>query len=103
MKKVISLALVIFAVLATCNGNIPQEVWLTSAPAGKLFCKIRKSGKTVIPSGRIITPAGKSIIVAPHPYGLALSNDGTTAVTANSGVKPVSVSIIHDINWKIPP
>jgi len=102
MKKVISLALIIFAVLATCNGNIPQEVWLTGAPAGKLFCKIRKSGKTVIPNGRIITPAGKNIMVAPHPYGLALSNDGTTAVTANSGVKPVSVSIIHDINSENP-
>jgi YVTN family beta-propeller protein len=36
-------------------------------------------------------------MVAPHPFGLALSSDGRIAVTANSGVSPLSISIIRDL------
>ena len=51
----------------------------------------------MIPNGRILTPAGKSIVVAPHPYGLILSPDGNTAITANSGTGPLSITIIRNI------
>ncbi len=68
-----------------------------SAPAGSLYTSINKEGTTVIPNGRLLTPSGKSLIVAPHPFGLALSGDGEIAVTANSGIKPLSISIIHNL------
>lgn len=68
-----------------------------SAPAGSLYTTINKNGITVIPNGRLLTPAGRSIVVAPHPFGLTLSNDGKIAVTANSGVSPLSISIIHNL------
>ena len=74
-----------------------KELWIISAPAGNEFTKIDKNGKTVIPNGRYISPAGKSIITAPHPYGLTLSSDGNVAVTANSGTSPLSITIIRDI------
>ena len=74
-----------------------KELWIISAPAGNEFTKINKNGKTVIPNGRYISPAGKSIITAPHPYGLTLSSDGNVAVTANSGTSPLSITIIRDI------
>lgn len=67
-----------------------------SAPAGNLNTHIDQSGQTVIPNGRFLTPIGKSIQVAPHPFGLTLSPDGTVAVTANSGTSPISISIIKD-------
>ena len=35
--------------------------------------------------------------MAPHPYGLALSPDGKTLVTVNSGTHPFSASIVTDI------
>jgi YVTN family beta-propeller protein len=54
-------------------------------------------GATVIPNGRILTPTGKNYTVAPHPFGLALSNNGEFAVTANSGTNPLSISIIRNI------
>jgi len=47
-----------------------------SAPAGNLYTSINKNGITVLPNGRLLTPAGKSLVVAPHPFGLALSRDG---------------------------
>ena len=56
-----------------------------------------RNGKTVIPNGRFVTPLGKSIEVAPHPYGLILNHEAGVAVTANSGIEPLSISIIRNI------
>ncbi|MBN2088797.1 bifunctional YncE family protein/alkaline phosphatase family protein [candidate division KSB1 bacterium] len=66
------------------------------APAGELYTKIDINGKTILPNGRIITPMGRQIRVAPHPYGLVLSHDGSIILTANSGTKPFSLSIIQN-------
>lgn len=67
-----------------------------SAPAGSEQTKINKAGKTVIPNGRYITPKGRQITTAPHPYGLTISPDGQTIITANSGTAPFSISIINN-------
>lgn len=71
--------------------------FIIEAPAGNLQTQINKNGKTVIPNGRFLTPRGQQIQTAPHPYGLVLSHDGNTAITANSGIKPFSISIIKNI------
>jgi YVTN family beta-propeller protein len=86
--------------LAGCsvqNNSKNEALWIISAPAGNKFTNIDKTGKTVIPNGRYITPAGKNIVTAPHPYGLTLSPDGNTAVTANSGINPLSITIVRNI------
>src|SRR2546427_763832 len=72
------------------------------APAGDRPVKIDPAGGTVLPNGRLITPFGKQVTVAPHPYGLALSPDGKTLVTANSGTAPFSFSIITDLGSRDP-
>jgi DNA-binding beta-propeller fold protein YncE len=82
---------------------------IVSSPSGSLYTRITKTGKTILPNGRLITPCGKSVEVAPHPFGLTLSLDGTIAVTANSGISPISVSIIknlksdHPLVLQVPP
>ncbi|MDX5583653.1 MAG: hypothetical protein QNK20_01795, partial [Aureibaculum sp.] len=81
----------------TQNNSEENELWILSAPAGNKFTKIDKKGKTVIPNGRYITPAGKSIETAPHPYGLTLSPNGNIAVTTNSGTSPLSITIVRNI------
>jgi YVTN family beta-propeller protein len=68
------------------------------APAVERPVKIDLSGQTILPNGRLITPLGSHVKVAPHPYGLALSPDGKTLVTANSGTHPFSVSIITKLD-----
>ena len=84
--------------LASCNQpNFEENVWLSQAPAEKAYCQIDPGGKSVLPNGRIINPAGKTIRIAPHPYGLALSPDGGTAITANSGNRPFSLSLIRNV------
>ena len=71
--------------------------YVISAPAGDEYVIIKKDGKTVIPNGRYISPMGRSHMVAPHPYGLAISSDGNIAITANSGTSPISINILKNI------
>jgi YVTN family beta-propeller protein len=87
---------------STKNNSVNKKIWLASAPAGDQYTKINREGETIIPNGRIITPTGKQITVAPHPFGLILSPDGKTIITANSGVGPFSISIINDYNSASP-
>ena len=98
MPKILVLAFAI--IMASCQHQ--PKITLLNAPAGKLPTQINKSGITVIPNGRLINPAGKSIVVAPHPYGLEISEDGNLVVTANSGTSPLSISIIRNLNTENP-
>ncbi|MFT4568689.1 MAG: YVTN family beta-propeller protein [Saprospiraceae bacterium] len=90
-----------FAILlinsCTLKNNANDPLWILSAPAEDKYTRINQSGETIIPNGRIINPIGKSIVTAPHPYGLTLSPDGNIAVTANSGTNPLSITIIRNI------
>ena len=83
--------------VVSCSQNNTTNPWIITAPAGDRFVTIDKTGETIIPNGRIVAPAGKSIVVAPHPYGLTLSPDGNTAITANSGTGPLSITIIRNL------
>ncbi len=77
--------------------QVSPKLKVVSSPSGSLYTRINKSGKTIIPNGRFLTPFGKSVEVAPHPFGLTLSADGCVAVTANSGTSPISISIIKNL------
>ncbi len=92
------LTAVVFPALGTARARKLSAITGASmeleAPAGDRPTHINRSGVTVIPSGRLITPRGVQVIVAPHPYGMALSPDGQTLVTVNSGTAPFSISII---------
>ena len=71
--------------------------WQISAPAGERYTSVNPAGETILPNGRIIKPLGKTYRIAPHPYGLVLSADGSVAITANSGTNPFSISILQNI------
>jgi YVTN family beta-propeller protein len=89
--------IVLFCIAVSSCQSTKNELYVLSAPAGNRYTSIDKNGTTVLPNGRLLTPSGKSLTVAPHPFGLALSGDGEIAVTANSGVSPLSISIIHNL------
>ncbi|MCX6304687.1 MAG: hypothetical protein NT040_06950 [Bacteroidetes bacterium] len=100
-SKTVVLAMVLAVFQLACSRH-KSELSVLSAPAGTAYTSIRKSGITVLPNGRFLTPAGTSVETAPHPYGLAISNDGNIAVTANSGVRPLSISIIRGLQTAHP-
>ncbi|MFN8255551.1 MAG: bifunctional YncE family protein/alkaline phosphatase family protein [Bacteroidales bacterium] len=97
MKKIFQLFFLIWGF-----SSFAQQNMIFTAPAGDKFCQINKTGITVIPNGRFIKPYGKCFMVAPHPYGLAVSNDGSVAVTANSGTSPISITILRKLNTENP-
>ncbi len=93
------LAIILIILFAACakKAELPKK-WIATAPAGDEYANIDRTGTTVIPNGRLLTPTGKQITVAPHPFGLTLSPDGKTIITSNSGTGPFSISIIKDYN-----
>ncbi|MFC2166835.1 bifunctional YncE family protein/alkaline phosphatase family protein [Acidobacteriota bacterium] len=101
IRTLLFIALIAIFLSANCGKQV-EDVWVISAPAASQYTSIDRSGTTIIPNGRLLTPRGKQIEVAPHPYGLTLSPNGTVAVTANSGVEPFSISIIRDVTSENP-
>jgi DNA-binding beta-propeller fold protein YncE len=84
-----------------------EEASRLQAPAGMLPATRNVSidgyDAAVLPNGRIITPAGvEAKVGAPKPYGLALSPDGKTLATVNSGAGPFSITLITDLGSNAP-
>jgi YVTN family beta-propeller protein len=105
MKNINQWGCLLLLAVISCTSKETSEksnVWLATAPAADRYTNINREGETVLPNGRIITPTGKQITVAPHPFGLTISPDGKTIITANSGVGPFSISIISDYNSASP-
>lgn len=102
MKQILITFLIILTLVVDHPLYGQEKISFLTAPAGKLPVTINPDGISVIPNGRLISPAGKTISVAPHPYGLAISHDGNIAITANSGVNPISVTIIRNLKNKNP-
>ena len=59
---------------------------ILSVPGTADWAHIDASGTSVLPSGRLCTPAGQTITVTHDPFGMAISPDGATTVTLHDGV-----------------
>ncbi|MDA3860536.1 MAG: hypothetical protein PF445_04865 [Melioribacteraceae bacterium] len=103
MKSFSKLIFVVISLflINSCSSN-KEEKWLIKSPSVLEYTQLFFPDSAVIPNGRKITPIGKQIKVAPHPYGLVVSPDGSMIVTANSGIKPFSVSIIKNLDTDEP-
>ena len=94
--QIISILLFVFSI-QNCQTKKDDAPWVAIPPAFNQYLKIDTQGKTILPNGRFIEPAGKTFKTAPHPYWLTLSPDGNIAVTANSGTSPLSITIIRNV------
>ena len=102
MKQLLVIIALSWLAFGCTNSDQSKIKYVASSPAGDRYTSINKGGETVLPNGRLITPIGKQILVAPHPFGLTLSPDGKTIITSNSGVGPFSISVITDFNSAAP-
>ena len=59
---------------------------MLSVPAIKAYTHIDTKGKSVLASGRYVTPAGETIQITHDPFGMAISPDGNKTVTIHNGV-----------------
>ena len=55
-------------------------------PAGTAYCHIDTAGTTVIPSGRLVTPAGETVRITRSAFTIALSPNNKTALVLHNGV-----------------
>jgi YVTN family beta-propeller protein len=72
-----------------------------SAPAGVRPAIRGPKGASILPGGRIIAPIGAQYVTGPGPFGLAISPNGRTVVSANSGPERFSLTFVdHDKNGR---
>ena len=91
-----------FLFLALFSFTAYAQQYSIEAPAQNLPAVKNPNGTSIISNGRLLTPAGKIIETAPHPFGLVLSPDHKTVITANSGIVPFSISVIKDLDSPTP-
>jgi DNA-binding beta-propeller fold protein YncE len=66
-----------------------------SVPGHKEYALINPGKKSVLPSGRYVSPAGQTIQITHDPFGLKISPDGKTAITLHNGV--ISIISLSDM------
>jgi YVTN family beta-propeller protein len=98
----IAVARMVLMVAACGERQTTEPVTVIHAPSVTTYVKRDPNGTTIIPNGRLLNPVGRTLVVAPHPFGLALSPDGHTAATANSSFSPDAFTIIHNIDTESP-
>ena len=98
----------IFALLFIGCSEPVKKVQILQVPGKDQFCIIDKEGVTVLPSGRYVTPVGDVLPITNDPYGMAISPDGSKAVTLHNGVitiinlADVSAQRVPSYDKKIP-
>ena len=78
MKKIINL---IFVLIYTFNGFGQQ---ILEVPGLNEYAKIDSSNYSVLPSGRYVKPAGKTLRINSDAFGLAISPNGKWAVSLHN-------------------
>ena len=84
-----------------CAGPLAAQSY--SAPAGIRPAQRRPAG-AILPGGRIIQPEGAQFITGSGPFGLAVSAEGKSVLTANGGPGRNSLSILErdkDEHWEV--
>jgi YVTN family beta-propeller protein len=101
--RIVPLLLCLFAAGVSQAGRVlPTKAPASPDPEALTHIDRRPGGVTVLPNGRRLTPPGRQVTVAPHPYGLALSRDGGTLVASSNGTGPFELSILDHLAEETP-
>jgi DNA-binding beta-propeller fold protein YncE len=78
--------LVCIIILSSLHAKAQKTYQVLTVPAVKEYTHIDVQGKSVLASGRYVTPAGETIQITHDPFGMAISPDGKKTVTIHNGV-----------------
>ncbi|MBC7687665.1 MAG: bifunctional YncE family protein/alkaline phosphatase family protein [Aquabacterium sp.] len=92
------ISIFIFCSLATIA---QKHINILQVPGINQYCIISEKGVSVLPSGRLVTPAGDLIRITNDPFGMAISPDGKKTVTLHNGVFTV-IDLVTLKNTRIP-
>jgi len=82
MKNILQLILIL--ILVSCNNK--KTVSTLQVPGMERYCTIDVGGESIIPNGRVVKPYGEFIRIHPDPFGMALSPDGTLALSVHNNL-----------------
>lgn len=85
-KLIAALWIILSLLLFVSAYGQTKPVNILTVPGAKEYCRIDTAATSVLPSGRYVTPAGNTIRITHDPFGVALSPDGSKAVTLHNGV-----------------
>lgn len=86
MNKAFKSTFCLFLLFYAVKLSAQKEIKVLTVPGKEAYTHIDKNGKTVLPSGRYVTPAGQTIQITHDPFGMAVSPDGAKTVTLHNGV-----------------
>ena len=90
----IFLAIISMILFISCDNK--HMVSTLQVPGINRYCEINIKGESVIPSGRLVKPFGEFVRIPPDPFGLALSPDGTLALSLHNNLLTlINLSLIH--------
>ena len=93
IKKYLLLLIASMVVIIT---NAQKQATVLQVPGMNQFCTINEKGVSVLPSGRLLTPAGDLIRITNDPFGMAISPNGKKAVTLHNGVfSVINLETLH--------
>ena len=78
-----------------------KAVTILTVPSGNQYAKIDTAAVSILPSGRFVTPAGKTIRITHDPFGMAVSPDGRKAVALHNGVFTI-IDLVTLKNIRVP-
>lgn len=85
MKKILTILSLITLFFTASFAQ--QKIYKTlQVPGRNKPTAINKNGVSILPSGRLISPAGKLSLITNDPFGLSVSPDGKKAVSLHNGV-----------------
>ena len=74
---------------------------ILEVPGTRQFAKIDTQGISILPSGRYVKPAGKTLRITSDPFGMAISPDGKWAVTLHNGAF-TRIDLVTQIKKRFP-
>ncbi|MCZ2474418.1 bifunctional YncE family protein/alkaline phosphatase family protein [Aquirufa ecclesiirivi] len=87
--------------LSFCVFQVSAQTIL-EVPGRDLPAKIDVNGYSVLPSGRLVKPAGKTLRINSDPFGMAVSPDGKWAVTLHNGAF-TRINLEKQVSKRFPP
>jgi len=79
IRKALPYITMLVGIFLYVKGQAQNPVYMV--PGFGSYCTLDTSGTSVLPSGRIIKPAGKCVRITRAPYGLAITPDGSKVLT----------------------
>jgi YVTN family beta-propeller protein len=90
VRRLALLAAALAGLAAGAAGCGHRRVKVLLPPGRSSFARMDPAGTSVLPSGRLVKPAGTAVQVEHGPFGLCLSPDGKTLVAVHNGVLTVA-------------